>query len=184
MAMQTPMILSALRLTKSHLEKITGSGETQDEMPSHRLNLERRMQELQKESSAKLTVSCVSTSQQTLGALSLKLQQPYWIYHKGSCVHCWVVESVRYVRLQDRRMNMLMFSRLFNASDSQYNYPLMLYMSSQSHPTCPHCGRNPVAWVVNGDVRLGESPSRLCTACWSLIGISDDPDVVVLPFPS
>lgn len=128
----------------------------------------RSIQELQRESTAKLTASRIPMSQQTLGALSLKIQQPCWLYHHGSCVHCWTIESVR----------------LCNTSDHQYSYPLALYMSTWSYPTCPHCGRNPVAWVVNGDIRLGESPSRLCTACWSLMGPSDDPDVIVLPFPS
>ncbi len=76
---------------------------------------------------------------------------------------------------------------LASSSDPRTGYPIALYLSKQPHPTCQHCGRNPVTLAVNGDPRLGESPSRICEPCWKLMGppkvnpLDTDSGVVVVP---
>ncbi|KAG8832072.1 hypothetical protein FRC20_007981 [Serendipita sp. 405] len=101
-------------------------------------------------------------SQTKLLDLRLKVQHPYWIYHKGNCIHCWLVEGVRL------------------ASSTDINCPMMLHKGTRPHPTCHHCGRNPVTLAVNGDTRLGESPSRICGECWDAMGGRQNNDSVVI----
>jgi hypothetical protein len=108
-----------------------------------------------------------------LGELNLQIQLPYWIMHQGNCSHCWVVEGIRYgIRLVTVQefIHLIIHISMENTSDPRSGYPIGLYQSKQPHPTCNHCGRNPVTLAVNGDPRLGESPSRICEPCWKIMG--------------
>ncbi|PVG00343.1 hypothetical protein CPB86DRAFT_871877 [Serendipita vermifera] len=134
----------------------------------------RSLEELSKRNGPKLLSAKKETlSEVRIGSLSLKLHTPYWLIHHGNCMHCWVVDSIR----------------LLNPDDPVTGYPLQLFMNRQTYPTCLHCGRNPVKLAINGDHRLGESPSRICEICWKMIdGPSTDPvtrrkdSVLVVPF--
>ena len=109
--------------------------------------------------------------QTVLGEMHLKVQMPYWILHQGNCYHCIVISSIR----------------LISPTDPSNNYAIASFLARQHIPTCHHCGRNPVTLVVNGDTRLGESPSRLCQTCWRVMGLPkgdlmSGERVIVVPF--
>jgi len=128
---------------------------------------------MSKESRSPETIQEMQILQNTLlGELNLQIQLPYWIMHQGNCSHCWVVEGIRYdIRLMTVQVvHLIIHISLANTSDPRSAYPIELYQSKQPHPTCHHCGRNPVTLAVNGDPRLGESPSRICEPCWKIMG--------------
>lgn len=40
-----------------------------------------------------------SLKQTTFSSLSLRLNEPYWLIHKGNCEHFMVIDQIRYVAL-------------------------------------------------------------------------------------
>ncbi|KAK0212853.1 snRNA-activating protein of 50kDa MW C terminal-domain-containing protein [Desarmillaria ectypa] len=113
-----------------------------------------------------LTKAPESIHDTILSSLSLRINEPYWILHQGSCEHFFLVEQIR----------------LKSLSDPSSGYPFTLQLTPISLDLCRACYRIPAIWSIVGDLRLGESPCILCGTCWESMGEPDD-GVVVVPFP-
>ncbi|KDQ57841.1 hypothetical protein JAAARDRAFT_178362 [Jaapia argillacea MUCL 33604] len=100
-------------------------------------------------------------------SLALRLNEPYWLLHQGSCEHFLVVDQIR----------------LLHPSDPPSGYPLALQITPPLLDFCRACTKVPAVWSIVGDVRLGESPCVLCGPCWRSMGIPQDEGVVVVPLP-
>lgn len=117
---------------------------------------------------SKPSIAAVSLSERNLASLSLRLNFPYPIIHAGNCEHFMVVEQIR----------------LLHPSDPVSGYPVTLQITPPLPTLCYACHKIPATVAVVGDVRLGESPSLMCSPCWNAMGNSDDELVVVTALPS
>jgi len=109
-----------------------------------------------------------STIHQTpLSALSLRVNQPYWLLHHGNCEHFVVVDQIR----------------LQHPSDALLGYPLKLQTTPPLLDLCRACSKVPAHLSVVGDVRLGESPCLMCGPCWRNMGdsLSGSQIITLLP---
>lgn len=63
---------------------------------------------------------------------------------------------------------------LLHPFDPHSGYPITLQQTPQMLDICRACGKSPAVWSIVNDIRLGESPSFLCAACWANMGVPDD----------
>lgn len=113
-----------------------------------------------------IKIASTSASETTFNALTLRIQQPYWILHQGNCEHFFVIDQIR----------------LAHASDPPSGYPLMLHLTPTVQDLCRACGKVPAVHSIVGDMRLGESPCLLCAPCWRMMGPpKTDEGVMVVP---
>ncbi|KAF8517647.1 snRNA-activating protein of 50kDa MW C terminal-domain-containing protein [Gautieria morchelliformis] len=96
-----------------------------------------------------------------LRSLTLRVNEPYWIMHRGGCEHWFVVDQIR---------NPSSSYRLQNPRDPSSGYPIATQRTPSSHALCRICSRVPATVSIINDVRLGESPALLCQPCWKLFG--------------
>lgn len=116
-------------------------------------------------------------------SLSIKLHQPYWLLHQGTCEHFIVFEEMR-----------APFS-----DDTLTQYPVTHHITpigSASDPLCQACAKVPAVYAIVNDIRLAQSPCRLCIHCWNRMGIpgaapviegeqhSDKDKILVVPLPN
>jgi len=99
--------------------------------------------------------------------LSLRINEPYWLLHQGSCEHFIVVDQIR----------------LKHPSDPMDGYPFTLHIAPPILDLCQACARVPATLAINGDIRLGQSPCKMCGPCWKEMGEPQDGKdrVVVVP---
>lgn len=136
---------------------------------------------------SKPSIAAVSLSERNLASLSLRLNFPYPIIHAGNCEHFMVVEQIRCV-VSSRQSYICSalypVNRLLHPSDPVSGYPVTLQITPPLPTLCYACHKIPATVAVVGDVRLGESPSLMCSPCWNAMGNSDDELVVVTALPS
>lgn len=129
-----------------------------------------------------------TTSNTTFGSLTLRINAPYWILHKGNCEHYLVVDQIRSTLLPiwvlSRKANIALPNRLLHSSDPKIGYPLTLQETPALLDLCRACCKVPAVWSIVNDIRLGETPCVLCAPCWRTMGPSNDPSVVVVPLES
>ncbi|KAI5120344.1 hypothetical protein M0805_009419 [Coniferiporia weirii] len=105
---------------------------------------------------------------QQFAELTLRLNQPYWLLHQGTCEHFLVIDHIR----------------LLHPTDPQEGYPLTLHITPPILDLCMACTRVPAVLSIVGDVRLGQSPYKACMPCWTHFGEPRPGDgVVVVPLP-
>ncbi|KAH8119066.1 snRNA-activating protein of 50kDa MW C terminal-domain-containing protein [Phellopilus nigrolimitatus] len=110
----------------------------------------------------------VGMHDQPFSKLTLRLNQPYWLLHQGACEHFLVVDHLR----------------MLQASDLQDGYPLTLQIAPPILDLCMACARVPAVLSVVGDVRLGQSPFKICQPCWTLFGEPRSEDrAILIPLP-
>ncbi|KXN91049.1 snRNA-activating protein complex subunit 3 [Leucoagaricus sp. SymC.cos] len=106
-----------------------------------------------------------------LSSLSIRVNEPYWLLHRGNCEHFVVIEQIRTV----------------HPSDPRAGYPIMLHHAPQLLDICRACAKSPAVWSIVNDIRLGESPSFLCAPCWANMGLPDSSEsgpVEIIPLLS
>jgi len=109
----------------------------------------------------------------SLRSLSMRINEPYWILHRGDCEHWFVINEIR----------------LQNPRDPNSGYPIGIQRTPTVRPICRICTKVPATFSILNDIRLGESPCMVCKLCWELFGgppplkEGDDLDarVVVVP---
>ncbi|KAI0823642.1 snRNA-activating protein of 50kDa MW C terminal-domain-containing protein [Trametes gibbosa] len=103
-----------------------------------------------------------------LFSLTLRLHEPYWVLHSGSCEHFFAVTSIR----------------AKHPCDPASGYPLTTQITPPLLDFCRVCIKVPAAYSIVGDIRLGESPYLICGPCWRWMGEpKDEPEVLVVPLP-
>jgi len=108
-----------------------------------------------------------SMHETVISSLTLRLNEPYWLLHQGSCEHFLVVDQIR----------------LVHQSDPRSGYPLTLQITPPLLDVCRGCNRVPAVWAIVGDIRLSESPCILCDPCWKNMGEPQDGGILVAPLP-
>ncbi|KAI9508786.1 snRNA-activating protein of 50kDa MW C terminal-domain-containing protein [Russula earlei] len=101
-------------------------------------------------------------------SLSLRLNYPYWLLHRGNCEHFLVIDQIR----------------LFHPHDPPTGYPLTSQLTPPLLGNCRACSKVPGVYSIVGDVRLGESPCILCAPCWRNMGMPKGKDaetIMVIP---
>ena len=133
-----------------------------------------------------ITKAPTSLKQTTFSLLSIRLNEPYWLIHKGNCEHFIVVDQIRYVASMHNILSVKydVANRLLHPSDAQFDYPLTLQITPSLLDLCRACSKVPAVWSIVGDVRLGENPCVLCDPCWKYMGESKEEGVVTLPLPN
>ena len=143
---------------------------------------------LKKKPSFSISKASTSLQQTTFSSLSLRLNEPYWLIHKGNCEHFIVFDQIRYVvplhNFLSVRYDVVYIYRLLHPSDAKFGYPLTLQITPSLLDLCRGCSKVPAVWSIVGDVRLGENPCVLCDFCWKHMGESKEEGVVVLPLPN
>ncbi|EJF65316.1 hypothetical protein DICSQDRAFT_50534 [Dichomitus squalens LYAD-421 SS1] len=103
-----------------------------------------------------------------LSSLTVRLNEPYWLLHAGSCEHFFTFTTIR----------------LRHPSDPPVGYPLTTQITPPLCDNCRVCTKVPAVYSVVGDIRLGESPFLICGPCWRWMGnSSDESEVLVVPLP-
>lgn len=102
-----------------------------------------------------------SLAETSLSSMYFRINEPYWLLHRGNCEHFVVIEQIRAI----------------HPSDPQTGYPILLQHTPQLLDICRACSKSPAAWSIVNDIRLGESPSYLCTPCWENMGLPDSPEL-------
>ena len=69
---------------------------------------------------------------------------------------------------------------LMHSDDRREGYPLTIFTSPPVLDLCQACSRVPATLSIVGDVRLGQSPCKLCQTCWTEFSGSDDEGVKVI----
>lgn len=49
-------------------------------------------------------------------------------------------------------------------------YPFALHIAPPILDLCQACARVPATLAISGDVRLGQSPCKMCGPCWKQMG--------------
>ena len=87
------------------------------------------------------------------------------------------------------------YHRMLHPSDPTQGYPLTLHITPPIIDLCMACSRVPAALSIVGDIRLGQSPFKICRPCWQLFGGEPPPgdstsissegrdNVLVVPLP-
>lgn len=107
----------------------------------------------------------------TFRSLGIRLHQPYWLCHAGSCEHFLVIEHIRG----------------HESSDPPFaDFPLTTQITPTNIHICRACNKVPAVLAIVGDIRLGESPFLICRPCWRWMGLPKGEDaekieVVTLP---
>ncbi|KAH9858712.1 snRNA-activating protein of 50kDa MW C terminal-domain-containing protein [Lenzites betulinus] len=103
-----------------------------------------------------------------LSSLTLRLHEPYWVLHAGSCEHFFAITNIR----------------TRHPSDPASGYPLTIQITPPLLDFCRVCTKVPAMYSIVGDIRLGESPYLICRPCWRWMGDpKDDSGVLVVPLP-
>jgi snRNA-activating protein complex subunit 3 len=141
---------------------------------------------LKKKPAFPVTKAPTSLKQTTFSSLSLRLNEPYWLIHKGNCEHFIVIDQIRYVVPMHNFLSVRynIFNRLLHPSDAKFGYPLTLHITPSLLDLCRACAKVPAVWSIVGDVRLGENPCVMCDPCWEHMGESKEEGVVALPLPN
>ncbi|KAF8578710.1 hypothetical protein K439DRAFT_1663597 [Ramaria rubella] len=79
----------------------------------------------------------------SLRSLTLRINEPYWILHRGNCEHWFAIDEIR----------------LQNPRDPSLGYPIGLQRTPASRSLCRICSKVPATLAILNDVRLGESPA-------------------------
>ncbi|KAF8520437.1 snRNA-activating protein of 50kDa MW C terminal-domain-containing protein [Hysterangium stoloniferum] len=129
----------------------------------------------------------------TLRSLSMRINEPYWILHRGDCEHWFVIDEIRrdISSFGTARFADTQAYRLQNPRDPSYGYPIAIQRTPTVRPLCRICSKVPATLSILNDIRLGESPCIVCKMCWELFGgpppLKEDDDlddrVVVVPMP-
>ena len=123
-----------------------------------------------------------------LSSLAIRLHEPYWILHSGSCEHFFTFTAIRCVTLWNSIVRSLIVNgrfRLGHPSDPQTGYPLTTQITPLVRESCRVCTKVPARYSIIGDMRLGESPFLICGPCWRWMGQpKDGADVLVVPLPA
>ncbi|KAJ3494715.1 hypothetical protein NLJ89_g10746 [Agrocybe chaxingu] len=133
----------------------------------HAEKLFEHLKRLGKKESESISKAPSSLQGTKFSSLTLRLNEPYWLVHRGNCEHFVVIDQIR----------------LLHPSDPRSGYPLKLQITPALLDLCRACGKIPAVWSIVGDVRLGESPCVLCGPCWKSMGDPEDEEIVVLPLP-
>ncbi|EJD02827.1 uncharacterized protein FOMMEDRAFT_156180 [Fomitiporia mediterranea MF3/22] len=107
---------------------------------------------------------------QRFADLSLRVNQAYWLLHQGSCEHFLVVDSIR----------------MLHPTDPPSSYPLTTHIAPPIIDLCMSCSRVPAALSIVNDIRLGQTPFKICKSCWSHFGeptAQDREGVLVVSLP-
>src|ERR1700678_2567724 len=116
---------------------------------------------LKKKPPFSITKAPTSLKQTAFSSLSIRLNEPYWLIHKGNCEHFIVIDQIRYVLPMYLSLRHNVVNRLLHPSDIQFGYPLILQITPSLLDLCRACSRVPAVWSIVGDVRLGENPCVL-----------------------
>ncbi|KZV73290.1 hypothetical protein PENSPDRAFT_627455 [Peniophora sp. CONT] len=107
-----------------------------------------------------------------LDSLAIRLNEPYWLLHEGSCEHFIVFDQIRFWQPQTTDV------------PDTVGYPLTTHMAPVGLSLCISCGKVPALYAVLGDLRLGQSPAHMCGPCWRMIGPENAAsDVRIVPLP-
>ncbi|KAF8160817.1 snRNA-activating protein of 50kDa MW C terminal-domain-containing protein [Crassisporium funariophilum] len=139
-----------------------GVGEGQEDY-AHKLVSQ--IDDMTHKSRPNVTKATTSLQNTTFSSLSLRINEPYWLIHRGNCEHFLVVDQIR----------------LAHPSDPLSSYPLTLQITPALLDLCRACTKVPAVWSIVGDVRLGENPCVLCEPCWRNMGESEEDEVAVFP---
>ncbi|KAG6866714.1 hypothetical protein C0991_011373 [Blastosporella zonata] len=95
-----------------------------------------------------------------LSSLRLRINQPYWLLHRGNCEHFIVVDQMR----------------LQHPSDPPSGYPLTLQITPSLLDLCRACAKVPAALSVIGDISSLEQYSDVVSWINDLLDTSEDDD--------
>jgi len=121
-----------------------------------------------------------SLAETLLSSVSLRINEPYWLLHRGNCEHFVVIEQIRCIDCHWEKSASSTESRAFRAihpSDPRTGYPILLQHTPQLLDICRACSKSPAVWSIVNDIRLGESPSCLCAVCWENMGLPEDSEL-------
>ncbi|KAL5528536.1 hypothetical protein ACEPAF_7672 [Sanghuangporus sanghuang] len=102
--------------------------------------------------------------------LTIRVNEPYWLLHQGTCEHFLIIDTIR----------------MLHPNDPKEGYPLTLHIAPPIIDLCMACSRVPAALSIVDDIRLGQSPFKICQPCWDLFGEPNDNThtrVLVVPLP-
>ncbi|KAL5507382.1 hypothetical protein ACEPAH_6838 [Sanghuangporus vaninii] len=102
--------------------------------------------------------------------LTIRVNEPYWLLHQGRCEHFLIIDTIR----------------MLHPDDPKEGYPLTLHIVPPIIDLCMACSRVPAALSIVDDIRLGQSPFKICQPCWDLFGEPNDNThtrVLVVPLP-
>lgn len=67
-------------------------------------------------------------------------------------------------------------------SDPPSGFPITLHITPAIVDLCQACARVPASVAIVGDIRLGQSPCKLCGPCWRMLGEpTDGENITVVP---
>ena len=141
---------------------------------------------LVKKTSNSVIKAPVALQDARLSSLCVRLNEPYWLIHRGNCEHFVVVDQIRWASKRTStslRGFVDQESRLIHDTDPHTGYPLRLQTTPALLDLCRGCSKIPAVLSIVGDVRLGESPCVLCGPCWRAMGESEEEGVIILALP-
>ncbi|GAA6002892.1 uncharacterized protein JCM10292_001360 [Rhodotorula paludigena] len=107
-----------------------------------------------------------------LGAIPLRIGQPYLFVQQGNAEHVWTVDEVRYLHPSDPDP---FPPQGINPRSNAYKhfrcpYPITTFLSrTASQPKCRLCDRDPGVLHVLEDELAGETPAVLCRTCFEAL---------------
>ena len=94
-----------------------------------------------------------------LRSLTVRINEPYWVLHRGNCEHWLVIDEIRYacVLFLSLCLPFRPFSccRLQNPRDPSSGYPVTIQRTPTFLPLCRICSKVPAMLSIINDVRLG-----------------------------
>ncbi|PPQ77186.1 hypothetical protein CVT25_011032 [Psilocybe cyanescens] len=93
------------------------------------------LQVLSKKNTSHFTIAPSTQEETSLRSLTLRINEPYWLFHHGNCEHFVVIDQIRLLHPQDPRSG----------------YPLTLQITPPILDLCRACAKIPASWSVLGD---------------------------------
>lgn len=131
-----------------------------------------------------------SMQETRIGDLDVRVGEPYWYMHQGSCEHVWTVDRIRCAPpsppLLPRSPPPYTLSYIHPADPrpttaaSSAPYPVTTFLSRLTAAKCRLCDRDPGSIVTIDDELAGETPALMCAKCFELLH-GDGTDVEWIP---
>ena len=124
-----------------------------------------------------------------IGELDVRIGEPYWYMHQGSCEHVWTVDRIRCVPLvHPPSASLTLHTRSYihpadprpATAASSAPYPVTTFLSRLTAAKCRLCDRDPGSIVTIDDELAGETPALMCARCFELLH-GDGSDVEWVP---
>ena len=81
-----------------------------------------------------------------------------------------LLNTISHILAHMRRLHPIPTNRLLHKSDPSTGYPFALHIAPPVLDLCQACSRAPASLSIVGDIRLAQTPCKLCGPCWREMG--------------